>query len=222
MIIWSFSTIAPEDAFWYNYDTLIPTLAMSSRTKIIIVFVVVLIVGSGAVALWQGQNQIPQSFTDARLKGAAIAENIVNMSSSSTAELAQVNTLDAKGNYTDALTMTTDLVTQSQALRDQAVQLSNQIGAMTQALSLVNSLDARQAALEGIADQLALINQLINYSGDLDKLLLTLQNHFTNKAWQPNDVVSEINAINADVTAINNFNSQATQAMQKFDTIANK
>jgi hypothetical protein len=195
---------------------------MSQRTKIIVIFVIILAVGSGAAALWQGQNQIPQSFTDARLKGAAIAENIVNLSSSSTTELAQVNTLDKQGNYTNALSMTTDLVTQSQTLRDQAVQLSNQIGAMTQALSQVDSLDARQAALEGIADQLALINQLINYSGDLDKLLLTLQNHFTGKAWRPNDVTTLVNQINTDVAAINNFNTQATQAMQKFDTIVNK
>jgi hypothetical protein len=195
---------------------------MSPRTKIIVIFIIMLAVGSGAAALWQGQNQIPQSFTQARLQGAAIAENIVSISSSSTAELAQVNTLDKQGNYTDALSMTTDLVTQSQTLRDQAIKLSNQIGAMTQALSSVNSLDARQAALEGIADQLALINQLINYSGDLDKLLLTLQNHFTNKAWQPNDVTGLVNQINMDVNAINNFNAQATQAMQRFDAIVNK
>ena len=196
---------------------------MSQRTKIIVIFVIIIVIGSGAAALlWQSQNQVPQSFTDARLKGAAIAENIVQMSSSSTDELSQVNTLDNQGNYTDALTKTTDLVTQSQALRDQAVQLSNQIGAMTQALSGVNSTEAQQAAFESIADQLALINQLIDYSGDLDKLLLTLQNHFTGKAWQPNDVTADINQINTDVAAINNFNSQATQAMQKFDKIVNK
>jgi hypothetical protein len=196
---------------------------MSQRTKIIVFFVIILVVGSGAAALlWQNENRIPQSFTDARLKGAAIAESIVQTSSSSTAELAQVNTLDNQGSYTDALTKTTELVTQSQALRDQAVQLSSQIGAMTQALSGVNSTEARQAAFEGIADQLALINQLINYSGDLDRLLLTLQNHFTGKAWRANDVTAEVNQINTDVNAINNFNAQATQAMQRFDQIVNK
>ena len=196
---------------------------MSPRTKIIVIFIIMLAVGSGAAALWQGQNQIPQSFTQARLQGAAIAENIVSISSSSTAELAQVNTLDKQGNYTDALSMTTDLVTQSQTLRDQAIKLSNQIGAMTQALSSVNSLDARQAALEGIADQLALINQLINYSADLSRLEDALRNRFAGTGvTSPAEITALVNQINTDVNAINNFNSQAGQAMDRFDGIVGK
>ena len=192
---------------------------MSRRTKIIAIFVIIVAIGSGAFAFFERQSGVPQEFTQARSQGAAIAANIVTISSQSTADLAKVNELDKQGNYTDALAMTTQLVTQSQQLRDQAIALSNQVSQMTQALSLVNSFEARQAALQGIASQLAIITQLVNYSNDLDKLLLVLQNHFTNRAWQPNDVQGLVNQINLDVTAINNFNSQATQAMAQFDTI---
>jgi hypothetical protein len=179
-------------------------------------------IGSGIFALFSRSNPVPQAFIEARSQGAAIAANIVNLSNQSTAELGTVNELDKQGNYTDALTMTTDLVTQSQKLRDQAVALSNQISAMTQALSSVDSLEARQAALESITSQLAIITQLINYSNDLDKLLLTLQGHFTGQTVKAGDVQALVNQINLDVVAINNFNTQATQAMAQFDKVVGK
>jgi hypothetical protein len=180
------------------------------------------LLGTGAFALFKQQNQIPQSFIEARSEGAAIAANIVSLSNQSATTLQQVNKLDEQGNYTDALTMTTDLVNQSQQLRDQAIALSTQIGNMTKALTGVNSFEARQAAFQSIASQLALITQLVNYSNDLDKLLLTLQGHFSGKAIEPNDVQGLVGQINLDVTAINSFNNQASQAMAQFDKIAGK
>jgi hypothetical protein len=195
---------------------------MSSRAKIITVFAIMVLMGTGVFALLKQQNQVPQSFVEARSEGAAIAANIVALSNQSAASLQQVNKLDEQGKYTDALTETTDLVAQSQKLRDQAVALSTQIGNMTKALTAVNSFEAQQDALESISSQLALITQLVNYSNDLDKLLITLQNHFTGKTWQANDVVALINQINLDVTAINSFNNQATQAMAQFDKIVGR
>ena len=180
------------------------------------------LMGTGIFALFEQQNQIPQDFIQARSQGAAIAANIVSISNQSVASLAQVNKLDQEGKYTDALTMTTDLVTQSQTLRDQAILLSTQIGTMTKALAKVNSFEAQQAAFQSIASQLAIITQLVNYSNDLDKLLLTLQSHFSNKTWNPDDVTGLVNQINLDVTAINSFNSQASQAMARFDKIVGK
>lgn len=192
---------------------------MSPRAKIITIFVIIVALGSGAYALFEHQNQIPQSFTMARSQGAAIAANIVSLSSQSTADLSKVNQLDEQGNYTQALSITTDLVTQSQQLRNQAVQLSNQVSAMTEALSSVNSFPAQQAALQAISNQLAIITQLVNYSNDLDSLLLTLQNHFDGKPVASGTVQTLVNQINLDVTAINSYNSQATQAMAQFDKI---
>jgi hypothetical protein len=155
------------------------------------------------------------------LQGAIIAENIVSLSNQSTAELQKVNQDDKSGDYSDALTLTTSLITQSQQLRNQAVSLSGQIEDMTKALSSINSFPAQQAALESISSRLALINQLVNYSGDLGNLLQILQNRFTGNGATNAEVQSAVNQINTDVNAINNFNAQANQAMQQFDKIMN-
>ena len=192
---------------------------LSRRTKIIVLFIGVIILGYAAAKFWESQNKVPQDFTAARLQGAIIAQNIVNSSNESTAELQKINEYDKEGDYTDALSLTTSLVGQSEALRNQAVDLSNQVGAMTTALSGVKSFDGQQAALQSISSRLALINQLINYSGDLGRLLDVLQGHFSGKPATPGEVQAIVNQINTDVNAINNFNAQAGQAMDKFDSI---
>jgi hypothetical protein len=196
---------------------------LSRRTKIIVAFVVIIALGYVVVRLTQGKGGVPQGFTDARLQGAIIAQNIVNLSNDSTADLAQVNTLDDKQDYTDAIALTANLITKSQEIRDQAVDLSSQIGDMTKALSGISDFSARQAALESISSRLALINQLINYSADLSRLYDMLNLRFTGKSGATDaEIHALVNQINTDVNAINNFNSQAGQAMDRFDGIVGK
>lgn len=191
---------------------------LSRRTKTIFVFLALITVGYASVRLWQGGSQVSKEFTDARLQGAAIAMNIVTLSAQSTKDLQKVNQYDEQGNYTDALTLTTDIVVRSQQIRDQAIALSAQIENMTKSLSSLNS-GAQQAALEAITSRLALVTQLINYSGDLETLLDTLRNRFAGIRTPAGKVQTLVNQINTDVTAVNNFNAQATQAMTKFDSI---
>lgn len=194
----------------------------SRRTKTILVFLILIAVGYISVKFWQGRNQIPKDFTNARIQGAAIAENIVTLSTQSTSDLEKVNQYDKEGDYTNALALTTNLVVQSQQIRDQAIALSTQIENMTKSLSSINLNDARQAALETITSRLALVSQLINYSGDLGTLLDTLRNRFAGKPTPAGQVQTLVNQINTDVAAVNNFNAQATQAMIQFDAIMAK
>ena len=194
----------------------------SRRTKVVVIFAAIVILGYLIVWLTQGKGGVPQDFVEARMQGAIIAQNIVNLSNQSTAALEQVNTLDQKQDYANALTLTTSLVAQSQEIRDQAVELSAQVGQMTKALSEISDFNARQAALESISNRLALINQLINYSADLEKLLDMLRNRFTGRGGTNVEVQALVNQINTDVNAINNFNSQAGQAMDRFDAIVGK
>ncbi len=197
-------------------------LKFSRRTRIILVFIAVVALGYAIVWFAERSTGVPQDFTQARLQGAIIAQNIVNLSNQSTADLEQIDTLDQKGDYADALTLTTNLVTQSQQIRDQAVSLSAQIGAMTQALSGISNFDAQQAALESISNRLALINQLISYSADLSSLLDILRSRFAGQPGTNAEVETLVNQINTDVNAINNYNSQAGQAMDRFDAIVGK
>ena len=194
----------------------------SRRTKLITVFVVLIAAGYGIFRFVKANPGVPADFTDARMQGAIIAQNIVNASNQSTATLEQINTLDQQGDYSQALTLATGLVSQSVDIRNQAVSLSAQVSNMTQALSGISNFNAQQAALESISNRLALINQLINYSGDLATLEQTLASRFSGTGGSNMQVQALVNQINTDVNAINNFNSQAGQAMDRFDAIVGK
>jgi hypothetical protein len=194
----------------------------SRRTKIIAAFIIIILLGYGIALFWEAQNKVPADFTAARQQGAIIAQTIVNTSNDSVNELQQINKYDQEGDYKDALASTTDLINQSAELRTEAVQLSTQVSSMTKDLSDINSEPAQQAALESISSRLAVINELVTYSSDLNHLLTVLQARFSGTP-EPNGTVQGIvNQINTDVNAINNFNAQAGQAMDQFDTIENK
>lgn len=195
---------------------------LSRRTNIIIVFVALIAVGAALAWFSNQKSGIPKEFTQARQQGAIIAQNIVGLSDQSTSDLTQVNTFDKAGDYTNALSLVTGIITKNQALHDQAFDLSNQIAAMTNALPNISSAEARQDALDAISSRLALISELMNYSHDFENLLVTLQGHFTGSAIQAGDVQTIVNQINTDVNAIDNFNEQAQQSMTKFDALTSQ
>lgn len=195
---------------------------LPKRTKIIVVFLALIAVGAATAWFSNRKIGIPQSFTEARQQGALIAQNIVDLSNQSTNDLTQVNNLDKSGNYTEALSLTTDIISKNQTLHDQAVSLSNQIETMAKALPGISSPEAQQTALDAISSRLALVSELISYSGDLDKLLVTLQGHFTGASIKSGDVQAIVAQINTDVNAINNFNNQAQQSMTRFDALEAK
>ncbi len=163
---------------------------------------------------------IPKEFTDSRIQGAMIAQDIVNLSNQSVDDIGKINQLDKQGNLLEATNVALETIQKSKDIRTQAVELSNQVSKMTASLSSIESFEARQAALEAISNRLALISRLINYSDYLNQLLQALQEKFAGRAGDEK-VQEAIVQINAEVTAINNFNTQSTQAMNRFDAIVN-
>ncbi len=193
---------------------------VSRPVKVSVAFLVVIAGGYFLARFGMSSGGVSTQFTDARMQGALIAQDIVNLSNDMSAGLEKVHALDAHGDFAEALNVTHDLIAKSQEVRKKAVELSGQLEHQTSALASVSSDDARAAALESIADRLALIARLINYSDSLADLLNALQARFAGIGGVKNSKVTQlIQAINLEVTAINHFNQQASQAMDKFDQI---
>ncbi|MDP3948655.1 MAG: hypothetical protein Q8Q17_01755 [bacterium] len=194
-------------------------LHLSRNTKIFLGAIGMVVIGTLGFRLL-ASNAVPQDFIDARIQGAIIAQNIVGLSNQSVNDLERINQLDQQKNYAEATNVALEAIQKSKDIRNQAVELSNQVSKMTAALSGINSFEARQAALEAISNRLALIGKLINYSDYLNQLLQALQVKFAGQRGD-NNVEMIINQLNAEVTAINSFNGQSTQAMNRFDAIVN-
>lgn len=192
---------------------------MSRRTKLLIGFFALVAAGWFAARLISsGATEVPPEFTNARLEGALVAQTIVTLSNESIADLAKINELDQNGKFQDAMDLTVEVIKRSQDIRDEAIKLSGEVEKMTTALSGIDSFEARQAALESISNRLALISRLVNYSGYLGQLLDALRIRFGGGAPE-SKVGVLIEQINSEVNAINNFNAEATQAMERFDKI---
>ncbi len=190
---------------------------LSRSTKIFLGIMAVGAVGALGFEFISSQKGIPEDFIDARIQGAIISQNIVNLSNQSASDLEAINELDKKGEFTQATEVALKAIQESREIREQAVQLSDQVSKMTSALSEIKSFEARQAALEAISSRLALISRLINYSDSLNQLLQALQAKFSGQRGTQNNVELIISQVNAEITAINNFDRQATQAMNRFD-----
>ncbi len=190
----------------------------SRKAKIFIGFLIIVVGGYFASSLLWGSSAVPADFEDARLQGALIAENIIRLSSESANDLARVNKLEGERKFSEALDITSRMLTQSQEIRAQAVDLSKEIERMTLALPSIRPVGAQQAALSAITDRLALISRLINYSAGLEQLLGALRGRFMGYPGN-HQVQNIIEQINNEVTAINHFNSEAVKEMEKFDSL---
>ncbi len=192
---------------------------LSRRIKIFIALIVVVLGGYIANSqLGFSSNGVPHDFKEARLQGGIIAQDIVNISNHMSEQLAMINKLDSEGNLAEALNQTTALLQETDAVKNRAIELSTELEKMTGALATIKSPEARTAALESISNRLALISRLLSYNTYLAQLLTTLRDRFTGMSTNMR-VATIIAQINAEVNAINNFNREAGQAMDRFDKI---
>ena len=192
----------------------------SRKIKIFFILLGIVVIGYMAGSkLGFSANGVPAEFKSARFQGAIVAQDIVNISNQTSGDLEKINQFDEQKNYSAALDLTGDLLKRSQEIRTKAVELSAQLEKMTGALATIKSDKARQAALDSITNRLALIGRLLSYSDYLTQLLNGLSRKFSGEALQADYIRGLIGKINAEVTAINSFNKQAGQAMDRFDQI---
>lgn len=189
------------------------------RVSVYVAAVLAVIVFYFVYTLIRSSGGVPEVFSEARIQGALIAQGIVETSLASAKDVEMINKLDKEGRYKEALELVAVTLTKTQEIRNQAVQLSAELEKMTLALSDLNSPEAQRAALEAISNHLALISRLVNYSGYLGQLLEVLQSRFNGNLFDRSRVSELVNQANAEVIAINNFNREARQAMERFDEL---
>ena len=167
-------------------------------------------------------GEIPPEFSEARLQGALIAQQIVIFSNQSLEDLRTINKLHQEQNFSDAIKLITKVIDRTTDVRSQAVSLSVELEKMTRALSAIDSFEARQLSLEAISSRLAIINRLINYSSYLAQLMDLLRNRFSGSQIGEGQVGLLIDQINIEIKSINELNAQAGKTMERFDEITSK
>lgn len=192
---------------------------MGKNAKIYAAFGMVLVGGYAIYRIVAFASGTPKDFEDARLRGGAISQDIVNISGELKNKLAEINELDRQGDYTEALVKATEATQATEEIRKKAVDLSTELQLMTSSLPKIKNADAKEAVLESVSNRLALIGHLINYSSYLSDLTNVLRDKFSGNYQKAGRVGELVTEINAEVTAINAFNQSAIAAMDRFDRL---
>ena len=165
---------------------------------------------------------VPQDFTDARGKGAVIAEEIVALSEASIANLELIGQYDEKKNYEDGLNLVSEEVQDNEAARVKAYDLSTQLKIMANNLNSVKPEDAARIGLEAILNELQIVQRLLNYNADVLQLLKVLSNKLSNpeSVLNSNERVKElISSMNDEARAVNDLNNKYKDLMAEFDNL---
>lgn len=192
---------------------------MTKRGKIYVVFAAILFGGYAIYKLIAFAYATPKDFEAARLKGADVSQEIVNISNQIKDELIVVNDLDKNWNYAGALERVTEVSKKTEEIRAKAVELSAQLQIITSALPKIGGDEAKQAVIESVSNRLALLSRLINYSDYTYQLVSVLRDKFAGTWHAQSQVSGLVGQINAEVTAINAFNQSAMAAMARFDKL---
>ncbi len=165
---------------------------------------------------------VPMEFREARGNGAVISERIVILSKESIANLAEISAEDEIGNYTAGLKLVLKEIERNEKARNEALQLSKELGKMTTNLIQIKPEEAAKVGLEATINELQIVQRLINYNAYVFQLLDVLQGRFTGGGSGPNidEKVKElISKMNEEAEAINELNEKYKTQMREFDKL---
>ena len=172
------------------------------------------------IYLAAGGSYIPPEFSEARIKGAELAQSIVALSNESLGNLETIAAYDREGKKSEALILISKEVLKNRDAQQEAIKLSSQLERMARSIGDIEPSRARVVAAEAVSSEVALVSRLIAYNDYLLRLFEALRDKFQNPGAYTNGRVEELVAkINEEAQAINAFNDRFSQSLAEFDTL---
>ena len=161
---------------------------------------------------------VPPEFAESRVKGAAIAAVIMDLSRTRLSRINEIAELDRNGKVNDALLIVTEELLQINRIRDEAARLASQLERMALAIPSIRPAEARELATEAVSNEVALVTRLMTHNAYLSELFDVLQIKFTDRRSNVDGRVNDlVNKINDEAKAINQFNRQFNESLRQFD-----
>ncbi|KKU95143.1 MAG: hypothetical protein UY24_C0003G0001 [Parcubacteria group bacterium GW2011_GWA1_48_11b] len=167
---------------------------------------------------------LPWEFTEARLKGADIAQRIVELSRGTLTRLNDVSRYDQDRNYNEALVSIARAVIENRQNQVEAVRLSSQLEDMARYIMKISPSRARSLATDAVSSEIALVTRMVYYNDYLFQLFEALKAKLENpsRSYLDGQVNELINNINDEAQSINDLNKHFNQVMAEFDAIFGK
>jgi len=173
----------------------------------------------GYLLLSGGKSFVPENFSGSRGKSAVIASEIVSELGLSLQNLNKISEEDRNGRFSSALKLVEQETEKIEKAKADAIELSNELINMAQAVQGIKPTAARNLALEAVTQETTLIGHLINYNAYFSGLLATLKLKFAGDIKYDSDEVQDlINKMNEERGQINSINDSFNQKLKEFDS----
>ncbi|MCL4405393.1 MAG: hypothetical protein M1361_01830 [Patescibacteria group bacterium] len=195
---------------------------------IILVLAILLVIGIiyGAEALNNSMPYVPKEFTTTRAQAAQTSDAIVSLADTSITNLNDISTAYNAGDYNKALDIAIQEINSNNQERDNASILSTQLGTMANDLYQIRPESAEQIGVQAIGKEYQIIENLVDYSDLIYKLLDQLKVGYisqTGGATSTASLNAELNKIvdqlNSDAQSVNSLNKQYLSLMNQFDSL---
>ncbi len=193
---------------------------MKSGTVMLAIIAAVSVGTFAANQLFLAKPYVPPEFSLSRIKGAELAQSIVNLSEESLTNLEKIGVYDRQGNSSAALVLIAKEVVKNRQTRERAIALSSQLEKMAQTIDMIKPTRARILATEAVSSEVALVSRLVAFNDYLLSLFETLRAKFQKPDASVDDKIVEFTGkINEEVRAINDFNRRFNNSLAEFDKV---
>jgi hypothetical protein len=162
---------------------------------------------------------VPESFAEARVNGALIAEFLNDFSSKSLDAIKEIEEKDKGQKYDEALNLTILELDRVQEARIKTIELLGELEKMAASIPSVPQDEAQALGMQAISTEISLVDRLLNYNEKTRQLLDILRKKFT--SYTPENFNAEMEqitkAMNDDALAINELNRKYQSLMEEFD-----
>jgi len=187
--------------------------------KLILTLIIMVAIGYG-VWFFASRPPIkpPAEFLTARQKGAEISQRIVELASSTTRKIEEINFLDLNGDYPKASILIEEAKNKNQEMLNQAVDLAKEMQIMTESLGGISLSKNRELAMRAITTETYLLTNFMQYKDILDQFLRNLNGAIaTSRNEYRQAAENDRLDLNIKAGTINNLNQQFIEQMAEFD-----
>ena len=182
---------------------------------------VVLVAGGWYLYSQTTGTYVPQEFYAARDRAATVSQRIEQLTDASVTTLGQISTADAKGDYKLGLKLVQQEIDRNEAIKEEAVLLSEELKIMATNLGAVKPKKAAEVGLQAATTGLELAQRLVNYNSLAEELLVEIEARLK-KNGDPQTrqrIEAIILRMNEEAEAINGLNEKYREEMRAFDRI---
>lgn len=180
------------------------------------------ILTAGVVRQFIFSNHVPEEFSEARIKGAKIAEEIIAQQAFTSRNLEQIAKYDKQKNTSEALILISTELLKNREAGQKAIQLSSQLEKMASEIISIRPSKARDVATAAVTSEVTLVSRLLTYNNYLSQLFEVLRGKFETGISGNGKVKDLITKINDEVGAINELDKRFHDSLAEFDSLVIK